>query len=97
MCWLTCLQRASRRAARFVRFGDAFNIPIVTSGRAWFLPAPAQEYVGLSTRGEAAVRLSPCTVPLVTLIRARLRRAYDVMASANRRRRELCLAPAPIA
>ena len=52
---------ASRKAARFVRFCDAFNIPIVTFVDVpGFLPGTAQEYGGLDqARRQAAVRLSP--------------------------------------
>ncbi len=50
---------ASRKAARFVRFCDAFNIPIVTFVDVpGFLPGTAQEYGGLIKHGaKAAVRL----------------------------------------
>ena len=50
---------ASRKAARFVRFCDAFNIPIVTFVDVpGFLPGTDQEYGGADqARREAAVRL----------------------------------------
>ena len=52
---------ASRKAARFVRFCDAFDIPIVTFVDVpGFLPGTAQEYGGADqARREAAVRLQP--------------------------------------
>ena len=52
---------ASRKGARFVRFCDAFNIPIVTFVDVpGFLPGTAQEYNGLiEARRQAAVRLQP--------------------------------------
>ena len=61
---------ASRKAARFVRFCDAFNIPIVTFVDVpGFLPGTAQEYGGLIKHGAKLLfAYSPCTVPLVTVI-----------------------------
>ena len=52
-CWRACSTRdASRKAARFVRFCDAFNIPIVTFVDVpGFLPGTAQEYGGLIKHG----------------------------------------------
>src|SRR2546429_110485 len=75
---------ASRKAARFVRFCDAFNIPIVTFVDVpGFLPGTAQEYGGLIKHGAKLLfAYSQSTVPLVTVI---TRKAYggavDVMAS----------------
>ena len=87
---------ASRKAARFVRFCDAFNIPIVTFVDVpGFLPGTDQEYGGLIKHGAKLLfAYSQCTVPLVTVItRKAFGGAYDVMASQARRRRlELCLA-----
>ena len=87
---------ASRKAARFVRFCDAFGIPIVTFVDVpGFLPGTDQEYGGLIKHGAKLLfAYSQCTVPLVTVItRKAFGGAYDVMASqARRRRRQLCLA-----
>src|SRR5436305_7100539 len=60
---------ASRKAARFVRFCDAFNIPIVTFVDVpGFLPGTAQEYGGLIKHGAKLLfAYSQCTVPLVTV------------------------------
>ena len=77
---------ASRKAARFVRFCDAFNIPIVTFVDVpGFLPGTAQEYGGLIKHGAKLLfAYSQCTVPLVTLItRKAFGGAYDVMASKH--------------
>src|SRR5471032_2260384 len=61
---------ASRKAARFVRFCDAFNIPIVTFVDVpGFLPGTAQEYGGLIKHGAKLLfAFSQATVPLVTVI-----------------------------
>src|SRR5213076_1456727 len=75
---------ASRKAARFVRFCDAFNIPIVTFVDVpGFLPGTAQEYGGLIKHGAKLLfAYSQCTVPLVTIItRKAYGGAFDVMAS----------------
>ena len=77
---------ASRKAARFVRFCDAFNIPIVTYVDVpGFLPGTAQEYGGLIKHGAKLLfAYSQCTVPLVTVIvRKAYGGAYDVMASKH--------------
>ena len=77
---------ASRKAARFVRFCDAFNIPIVTFVDVpGFLPGTAQEYGGLIKHGAKLLfAYSQCTVPLVTVItRKAFGGAYDVMASKH--------------
>src|SRR5262245_59824500 len=60
---------ASRKAARFVRFCDAFNIPIVTFVDVpGFLPGTDQEYGGLIKHGAKLLfAYSQCTVPLVTV------------------------------
>src|SRR5690349_853741 len=75
---------ASVKAARFVRFCDAFNIPIVTfEDVPGFLPGTAQEYGGLIKHGAKLLfAYSQCTVPLVTIItRKAYGGAFDVMAS----------------
>src|SRR6476619_3234687 len=77
---------ASRKAARFVRFCDAFRIPIVTFVDVpGFLPGTAQEYGGLIKHGAKLLfAYSQCTVPLVTIItRKAYGGAYDVMASKH--------------
>src|SRR6187399_784643 len=77
---------ASRKAARFVRFCDAFGIPIVTFVDVpGFLPGTAQEYGGLIKHGAKLLfAYSQCTVPLVTIItRKAYGGAYDVMASKH--------------
>src|SRR5215469_13570351 len=75
---------ASRKAARFVRFCDAFRIPIVTFVDVpGFLPGTDQEYGGLIKHGAKLLfAYSQCTVPLVTIItRKAYGGAFDVMAS----------------
>jgi propionyl-CoA carboxylase beta chain len=77
---------ASRKAARFVRFCDAFCIPIVTFVDVpGFLPGTAQEYGGLIKHGAKLLfAYSEATVPLVTVItRKAFGGAYDVMASKH--------------
>ncbi len=77
---------ASRKAARFVRFCDAFEIPVVTFVDVpGFLPGVAQEYGGLIKHGAKLLfAYSQCTVPLVTVIaRKAFGGAYDVMASKH--------------
>ncbi|ALA16137.1 MULTISPECIES: acyl-CoA carboxylase subunit beta [unclassified Chelatococcus] len=77
---------ASRKAARFVRFCDAFEIPILTLVDVpGFLPGTAQEYGGLIKHGAKLLyAYSEATVPLVTVItRKAFGGAYDVMASKH--------------
>jgi propionyl-CoA carboxylase beta chain len=77
---------ASRKAARFVRFCDAFGIPIVTFVDVpGFLPGTDQEYGGLIKHGAKLLfAYSQATVPLVTVItRKAFGGAYDVMASKH--------------
>jgi propionyl-CoA carboxylase beta chain len=77
---------ASRKAARFVRFCDAFEIPIVTFVDVpGFLPGTVQEYGGLIKHGAKLLfAYSQATVPLVTVItRKAFGGAYDVMASKH--------------
>jgi propionyl-CoA carboxylase beta chain len=79
---------ASRKAARFVRFCDAFNIPIVTFVDVpGFLPGTAQEYGGLIKHGAKLLfAYAEATVPKITLItRKAFGGAYDVMASKHLR------------
>src|SRR5205809_1136676 len=77
---------ASRKAARFVRFFDAFGIPIVTFVDVpGFLPGTNQEYGALIAHGAKLLfAYSQATVPLVTVItRKAFGGAYDVMASKH--------------
>jgi propionyl-CoA carboxylase beta chain len=77
---------ASRKAARFVRFCDCFNIPIVTFVDVpGFLPGTGQEYGGLIKHGAKLLfAYSQASVPLVTVItRKAFGGAYDVMASKH--------------
>lgn len=79
---------ASRKAARFVRFCDCFNIPIVTFVDVpGFLPGTSQEYGGLIKHG-AKLLFAYCeaTVPKITVItRKAVGGAYVVMASRHLR------------
>jgi len=79
---------ASRKAARFVRFCDAFSIPLVTFVDVpGFLPGTAQEYGGLIKHGAKLLfAYAEATVPKVTVItRKAFGGAYDVMASKHLR------------
>jgi acetyl-CoA carboxylase carboxyltransferase component len=79
---------ASRKAARFVRFCDAFNIPIVTLVDVpGFLPGTTQEYGGIILHGAKLLfAYGECTVPKVTIIlRKAYGGAYDVMSSKHLR------------
>ena len=79
---------ASRKAARFVRFCDAFSIPILTLVDVpGFLPGTAQEYGGVIKHGAKLLfAYGEATVPKVTLItRKAYGGAYDVMASKHLR------------
>ena len=84
-----CLDiQSSVKAARFVRFCDAFNIPIVTLVDVpGFLPGTKQEYGGIIKHGAKLLyAYAECTVPKVTVIvRKAYGGAYDVMASKHLR------------
>lgn len=84
-----CLDiKASIKAARFVRFCDAFNIPVITLVDVpGFMPGTAQEYGGIIKHGAKLLyAYADCTVPKVTLItRKAYGGAYDVMASKHLR------------
>ena len=74
---------ASRKAARFVRFCDAFNIPILTLVDVpGFLPGSGQEYAGIITHGAKLMfAYGEATVPKVTVtIRKSYGGAHDVMS-----------------
>jgi len=79
---------ASRKAARFVRFCDAFNIPIVTLVDVpGFLPGTGQEYGGIILHGAKLLfAYGEATVPKITIIlRKAYGGAYDVMSSKHLR------------
>jgi propionyl-CoA carboxylase beta chain len=77
---------SSSKAARFVRFCDAFNIPLLTLVDVpGFLPGTVQEYGGIIRHGAKLLyAYSEATVPMITLItRKAYGGAYDVMASKH--------------
>ncbi|TNF17725.1 MAG: acyl-CoA carboxylase subunit beta [Rhodobacteraceae bacterium] len=79
---------SSRKAARFVRFCDAFEIPILTFVDVpGFLPGTSQEYGGVIKHGAKLLfAYGEATVPKVTVItRKAYGGAYDVMASKHLR------------
>ncbi|MGD9918544.1 MAG: acyl-CoA carboxylase subunit beta [Paenirhodobacter sp.] len=79
---------SSRKAARFVRFCDAFEIPLLTLVDVpGFLPGTSQEYGGVIKHGAKLLfAYGEATVPKVTLItRKAYGGAYDVMASKHLR------------
>src|SRR5690606_16437267 len=82
-----CLDiNSSRKAARFIRFCDCFNIPILTLVDVpGFLPGVAQEYGGIIKHGAKLLfAYAEATVPKVTVItRKAYGGAYDVMASKH--------------
>jgi propionyl-CoA carboxylase beta chain len=82
-----CLDiKASIKAARFVRFCDSFNIPLVTFVDVpGFLPGTEQEYGGIIVHGAKLLyAFAEATVPKVTLItRKAYGGAYDVMSSKH--------------
>ena len=79
---------SSKKAARFVRFCDAFDIPIVSFVDVpGFLPGTAQEYGGIIKHGAKLLfAYAEATVPKITIItRKAYGGAYDVMASKHLR------------
>jgi len=77
---------ASTKAARFVRFCDAFNIPLITfEDVPGFLPGTQQEYGGIIRHGAKLLfAFAEATVPKITLItRKAYGGAYCVMASKH--------------
>ena len=79
---------SSKKAARFVRFCDAFEIPIVTFVDVpGFLPGVAQEHNGIIKNGAKLLfAFAEATVPKITLItRKAYGGAYDVMSSKHLR------------
>jgi propionyl-CoA carboxylase beta chain len=84
-----CLDiKSSIKAGRFVRFCDAFNIPIITLVDVpGFMPGSAQEYGGIIKHGAKLLfAYAEATVPKITIItRKAYGGAYDVMASKHLR------------
>lgn len=79
---------ASKKAARFIRFCDAFNIPLITFVDVpGFLPGTNQEWNGIITHGAKLLyAYAEATVPKITLItRKAYGGAYCVMASKHLR------------
>jgi propionyl-CoA carboxylase beta chain len=79
---------SARKGARFVRFCDCFNIPIVTFVDVpGFLPGTGQEFGGIIKHGAKLLfAFAEATVPKVTLItRKAYGGAYDVMSSKHLR------------
>jgi propionyl-CoA carboxylase beta chain len=77
---------ASEKAARFVRFCDAFNIPLVTfTDVPGFLPGTSQEWGGIIRHGAKLLyAFTEATVPKVTVVtRKAYGGAYDVMNSKH--------------
>jgi propionyl-CoA carboxylase beta chain len=84
-----CLDiRSSIKAARFVRFCDAFNIPVITFVDVpGFMPGTSQEHGGIIKHGAKLLyAYAECTVPKITVItRKAYGGAYDVMSSKHLR------------
>ncbi len=84
-----CLDiKSSIKAARFVRFCDAFNIPVITFVDVpGFMPGTAQEHGGIIKHGAKLLyAYAECTVPKITVItRKAYGGAYDVMSSKHLR------------
>jgi hypothetical protein len=85
-----CLDiKSSIKAARFVRFCDAFHIPVITFVDVpGFMPGTSQEYGGIIKHGAKLLyAYAEATVPKITVItRKAYGGAYDVMASKHLRR-----------
>jgi len=78
--------QSSVKAARFVRFCDAFNIPLITlEDQPGFLPGTAQEYGGIIRHGAKLLfAIAEATVPKLTVItRKSYGGAYCVLASKH--------------
>ncbi len=84
-----CLDiKSSIKAARFVRFCDAFHIPVITFVDVpGFMPGTSQEYGGIIKHGAKLLyAYAEATVPKITVItRKAYGGAYDVMASKHLR------------
>jgi methylmalonyl-CoA decarboxylase subunit alpha len=80
--------RSSRKGAAFVRFCNAFNIPVVTFVDVpGFMPGTVQEHEGIILNGAKLLyAFAECTVPKITvIIRKAYGGAYDVMSSKHLR------------
>ncbi len=80
--------KSSRKGGAFVRFCNAFNLPVVTLVDVpGFMPGTVQEYEGIILNGAKLLyAYSECTVPKVTVItRKAYGGAYDVMSSKHLR------------
>ncbi len=80
--------KSSRKAAAFIRFCDAFNIPVVTFVDVpGFMPGTVQEYEGIILNGAKLLfAYAEATVPKITIItRKAYGGAYDVMGSKHLR------------
>ena len=84
-----CLDiKSATKAARFVRFCDCFNIPVLTFVDVpGFMPGTSQEHGGIIKHGAKLLyAYAECTVPKITVItRKAYGGAYDVMASKHLR------------
>lgn len=79
---------SAKKAARFVRFCDAFNIPVITFVDVpGFLPGTSQEYGGIIKHGAKLLfAYAEATIPKITVItRKAYGGAYDVMSSKHLR------------
>ena len=89
MVFAGCLDiKSSIKAARFVRFCDAFNIPVITFVDVpGFMPGTAQEHGGIIKHGAKLLyAYAECTVPKITVItRKAYGGAYCVMSSKHLR------------
>ena len=86
--WVGFLLPTLIKGARFVRFCDAFNIPLITfEDVPGFLPGTAQEYGGIIRHGAKLLfAYAEATVPKITVItRKAYGGAYDVMSSKHLR------------
>jgi len=80
--------KASRKAGAFVRFCNAFNLPVVTIVDVpGFMPGTVQEYEGIILNGAKLLyAFAECTTPKITIItRKAYGGAYDVMSSKHLR------------
>jgi methylmalonyl-CoA decarboxylase subunit alpha len=80
--------KSSRKGAAFIRFCNAFNLPVVTFVDVpGFMPGTAQEYEGIILNGAKILyAYAECTTPKVTIVtRKAYGGAYDVMSSKHLR------------
>jgi len=85
---------SSEKAARFIRFCDAFNIPLVCfEDVPGFLPGTAQEYGGIIRRGAKLLyAFSEATVPKMTVITRKADGGAYVVMNSKHLRADVCLA-----